>query len=163
MLCSKLHCQKSVDLIPFSYKIGRAARQAYPQHQMQYQPASYQQQTYPQQLPQYQVCAPPHQPYRATSLTRTSPPPQDHHRALGIALLYGPRGARFLMSEVPLYTCSGVVRNQGHAPPLGWPYSPRHRPTSGSRREVQGCETRNVCPQFCSTPAPRPSSQCVSE
>ena len=30
------------------------------------------------------------------------PPPQDFHRALGIVLLQGPKGARFLMSEVPL-------------------------------------------------------------
>ena len=30
-------------------------------------------------------------------------PPQDHRRALGIVLVYGPRGARCLMSEVPLY------------------------------------------------------------
>ena len=29
------------------------------------------------------------------------PPPWDHRGALGIALLYGPRGAQFLMSEVP--------------------------------------------------------------
>ena len=31
------------------------------------------------------------------------PPPQDLHRALGIVLLQGPRGALFLMSEVPLF------------------------------------------------------------
>ena len=30
-------------------------------------------------------------------------PPGDHDRALGIVLLQGPRGALFLMSEVPLY------------------------------------------------------------
>jgi len=40
--------------------------------------------------------------YRGTSLIRNSPHPQGHHRALGIVLLYGPRGALFLMSEVPL-------------------------------------------------------------
>ena len=40
--------------------------------------------------------------YWDTSLIRNSPPPQDHYRALGIVLLQGPRGARFLMSEVPL-------------------------------------------------------------
>ena len=34
---------------------------------------------------------------------RNSPPPQDHHRALGIALLLGPRSALVLMSEVPMY------------------------------------------------------------
>ena len=48
---------------------------------------------------------------RGTSLVRNSPPPQDRHRALGIVLLYGPRGALFLMSEVPLYLprhCLGV-------------------------------------------------------
>ena len=27
---------------------------------------------------------------------------EDHHRALGISLLYGPRGGCFIMSEVPL-------------------------------------------------------------
>ena len=30
------------------------------------------------------------------------PPPQDHHRPLGIVLLQGPRGLHFFMSEVPL-------------------------------------------------------------
>ena len=34
---------------------------------------------------------------------KKQPPPHDHHRALGIVLLQGPRGALFLMSEVPLY------------------------------------------------------------
>ena len=43
-------------------------------------------------------------PYRGTSLIRNRPPPQDVHRALGIVLLYGPKGALFLMSEVPLHT-----------------------------------------------------------
>jgi hypothetical protein len=39
-----------------------------------------------------------------TSLIRTSPPPpQDHHRTLGIVLLKGPRRGLFLVSEVPLY------------------------------------------------------------
>ena len=38
-------------------------------------------------------------PYGATSLIRKRPPPYDHQV---IALLEGPRGARFLMSEVPL-------------------------------------------------------------
>jgi len=42
-------------------------------------------------------------PYRVTSLIRNSPPPQGHQRALDMVLLKGPRGARFLMSEVPLY------------------------------------------------------------
>ena len=36
------------------------------------------------------------------------PPPQDFHRALGIVLLKSPRGARFLMSEVPLYCKVGL-------------------------------------------------------
>ena len=40
--------------------------------------------------------------YRGTSLIRNRPPPYDHHRALGMVLLQGPRGALFLMSEVPL-------------------------------------------------------------
>ena len=33
----------------------------------------------------------------------TATPPYHHHRALGIVLLYGPRGGLFLMSEVPMY------------------------------------------------------------
>jgi len=41
--------------------------------------------------------------YRGTSLIRNSAPPQDHHRALGIVLLQGPRRRVFLMSEIPLY------------------------------------------------------------
>ena len=32
------------------------------------------------------------QKYRGTSLIRNSAPPWDHHRALGIVLLEGPRG-----------------------------------------------------------------------
>ena len=31
------------------------------------------------------------------------PPPEDHHRSLGIGLLHGLTGRVFLMSEVPLY------------------------------------------------------------
>ena len=27
--------------------------------------------------------------------------------------------------------CTGVTRNEGHAPPLGWSYAPRHTPTVG--------------------------------
>ena len=34
---------------------------------------------------------------------KKSPPPWDHHRALSIGLLKGPRGGQFLMGEVPLY------------------------------------------------------------
>jgi hypothetical protein len=30
------------------------------------------------------------------------PHPWDHHRALGMRLLYGPRGGRFLSGEVPV-------------------------------------------------------------
>ena len=41
-------------------------------------------------------------PHRGASLTRNCPSLQGHHLALGIILLYGPRRARFLMSEVPL-------------------------------------------------------------
>ena len=40
--------------------------------------------------------------YRGTSLIRNCAPPSDHHRALGIALLLGPTGGQFLMSEVTL-------------------------------------------------------------
>ena len=44
-----------------------------------------------------------HTEYRGTSLKRNSaPPPQDYHRALGIVLLYGPKGALFLMRKAPL-------------------------------------------------------------
>jgi len=32
------------------------------------------------------------------------PDPEDHRRALGIVQVQGPRGKRFLMSEVPLYS-----------------------------------------------------------
>ena len=32
-----------------------------------------------------------------------TPTTEDHHMALGIALLKGPRGGAFLMGEVPLY------------------------------------------------------------
>ena len=39
-------------------------------------------------------------------LIRNSLPPQDYHRALGIVLLWGPRGT-LLMSEVPLLRVEG--------------------------------------------------------
>ena len=41
--------------------------------------------------------------YRGTSLIRKRTPPQGRHMSLGIVLVKGPRGWRFLMSEVPLY------------------------------------------------------------
>ena len=41
---------------------------------------------------------------------KKTPAPLDHHRALGIGLLQGPRGKRFIMSEVPLY-CTPKVSN----------------------------------------------------
>ena len=47
---------------------------------------------------------------QGTSLTRNSPLHHDHHRALGIILLQGLRGARFLMSEVPLYRVTSLIR-----------------------------------------------------
>ena len=34
-------------------------------------------------------------------VVKQQPPPKDHRMALGIFLLYGPRGGRFLISEVP--------------------------------------------------------------
>ena len=40
--------------------------------------------------------------YSGTSLIRNRAPPRDHHRALGIALLWGPTGRRFLMDKVSL-------------------------------------------------------------
>ena len=54
--------------------------------------------------------------YRGTSLTKKRPPPWDHRRALGIGLLQGPRGLRFLMSEVSLqhlYHDRGLAAKQG--------------------------------------------------
>ena len=44
----------------------------------------------------------PQQLYRGISLIRNSPPPEDHHRTLGIVLLKGPMRGVFLMGEVPL-------------------------------------------------------------
>ena len=35
---------------------------------------------------------------------KKDPPPYDHHRSLGIGLLWGPRDGLFLIGEVPLYT-----------------------------------------------------------
>ena len=34
---------------------------------------------------------------------KKTPTPLDRHRSLGMVLLQGPRGVRFLISEVPLY------------------------------------------------------------
>ena len=53
-------------------------------------------------------------PHRGTSLIKNSPHPQGVHRALGIVLLKGPRGSRFLMSEVSLYPMEwGGAREKG--------------------------------------------------
>jgi len=46
--------------------------------------------------------APRNNVYRDTSLIRRHNPSKDHRRALGIALLQGPRVERFLVSEVTL-------------------------------------------------------------
>jgi len=43
------------------------------------------------------------QPCWGTSFIRNGTPPQDHHKALGIDLLQGPREALLLMSEVLPY------------------------------------------------------------
>ena len=42
------------------------------------------------------------QPFRGTSFIRNSPPPYGVHRASSIVILWGPRGALFLMGEAPL-------------------------------------------------------------
>ena len=90
------------------------------------------QQTVQDIIPVQQTKSPPMQ--RGTSLMKTRPPPLGRHRALGMFLLQGPRGALFLMTEVPLHSAkpTGVTRNQGHAPPPGWSYAPRTYPTVGS-------------------------------
>ena len=59
-----------------------------------------------------------HGPYRGTSPIRNSPPPPGFHRALGIFLLQGPRGALFLMGEAPLY-CKQYRRDIGGLPRIG--------------------------------------------
>ena len=38
-----------------------------------------------------------------SGVTEVCPPPQGHHSALSTVLLWGPRGAQFLMSEVSMY------------------------------------------------------------
>ena len=67
-----------------------------------------------------------HRPYRGISLIRNSDPlgpPWDPPRTLGIGLLQGPSGWRFLMSEVPcrVVICSWDYpyrRPLGHCVPL---------------------------------------------
>ena len=56
--------------------------------------------------------------YRGTSLIRNSPPPPDHHRALGIVLLYGPRWVRSFISDVPLY--AGTLKILKNLKDLHW-------------------------------------------
>ena len=51
--------------------------------------------------------------YRDTSLIRDNPPPKDHRRALGIALMQAPRWGHVLMSEVPLYGTGFGVQGSG--------------------------------------------------
>jgi hypothetical protein len=46
------------------------------------------------------------QRYQGYIAHKKQPPPQDRPRALGMFLLQGPRGALFLMREVPLYSTS---------------------------------------------------------
>ena len=48
-------------------------------------------------------------PFRGTSPIRKHPPPYDPRRLLGKFIREGPRGVRFLMSEVPLYGRSGLA------------------------------------------------------
>ena len=55
--------------------------------------------------------------YRGTSLIRNSLPPWDHHRATCVVLLQGPRGALFLMREVPLYGTEHLLRLLYHLSP----------------------------------------------
>ena len=52
--------------------------------------------------------------YKPTSPTRKRPPQEDHPRTLGMGLRESPRGVRFLMSEVPLYTARS---DRWHFPP----------------------------------------------
>ena len=75
-------------------------------------------------------------PYRGTSLIRKRPPPQDFRRALDIPLLQGHRGARFLMSKVPLYRDYSkskirTLRSYGRASPRSM--CPPYRGTSAER------------------------------
>jgi hypothetical protein len=57
----------------------------------------------PPPAPPRAVRAPPAR-RRGTSRIRNSPPPQGHHRVIGVFLLWGPRVALFHMSEVHLYS-----------------------------------------------------------
>ena len=52
--------------------------------------------------------------YTDTSLNISNLPAQDHRRALGLALLQGPRGVLFRMSEVPLYLHAYIHPKAGH-------------------------------------------------
>ena len=47
--------------------------------------------------------------YRGTSPIRKRPPSQDPPRTLGIGIRQGPKGLRFLVSEVPLHFLVGEV------------------------------------------------------
>ena len=55
--------------------------------------------------------------YRGTSLTSKRPTPEGNHMTLGMVVLWVPRGALFLMSEVPLYPAV-CMRMYTHAIPL---------------------------------------------
>ena len=41
---------------------------------------------------------------------KKQPLPEDHHRTLGIALLQGPRRVQFLMSKVPMYRVTSLMK-----------------------------------------------------
>jgi hypothetical protein len=43
------------------------------------------------------------------------PPPQEHHRSLGIVQLFGPTGWRFLVSEVTLHPLNSFVSQDAAA------------------------------------------------
>ena len=63
------------------------------------------------------------------------PSPQDFHRALGIGLLQGPSGRRFLVSEVPLYGCpTACISRRAPTYPSGSQAVPRTGSWTGPPR-----------------------------
>ena len=73
---------------------------------------------------------------------KKTPPPQDHHRALGIVPLNSPKQVRFLMSDVPLYRPPSTGRTRARAPWWwGLPHGgvrPPHQKSTGLTQLTSG-------------------------
>ena len=98
-------------------------------------------------------------PYRGTSLIRNNPPPSDHHRALGLVLLWGPRGGaiayeRGTPAGGTLPTPSDLVRFV-----LARVYYPQRLLESVAEHNVHRSHRDPLMPEVVSSLPPIPETQ----